>query len=130
MTMHRRLSDVSLDTAISDPSDRNYMAMSTLKSIDSDPPNEQWLLETSWDGDAIGDVQVFRNLSVGHNGLRMLDKANKPLPDSWVWWGGVPRGKVKSYRFAVREEIKPQTVKDAEREAKPGQARQERAPSA
>ncbi len=108
---YRRLARVSLDTPVSDPLDRNTMPMSTL--IESD----FWLLETSWDGAAIGDIQVFKNAACGQNGVRMKDDKKKGVdglaldrPDEWVWWAGVPRGKVTSYRFADQEHPVPQTV--------------------
>ena len=64
MIVYRRLARASLETPVSDPTDRNTMPMSTLLSSD------QWLLETSWDGASIGDVQVFKNAACGHNGVR------------------------------------------------------------
>ena len=116
---HRRLSSVSLDTAISDPLDRGTMPMSTLIASDL------WLLETSWDGESVGDIQVFKNAACGQSGVRVGPE------DKWVWWAGVPRGKIKSYRFVELEPILPMTTHDeglpfelprAERKEKPDQA--------
>lgn len=93
----RRLKSVCLTEQIGDPADRSVMAMSTLLA------NEEWLLECSWDGERIGDVQVFRNASAANG--------RHPTPGSeWVWWGGVPCGKIKSYRFEDGEYISPMTV--------------------
>jgi hypothetical protein len=111
----RRLSYVQLDTQVSDPVDRQLMPMSTLISVDADPPNLQWLLETTWDGSGIGDVQVFKNRSVGHNGIKTAEK------DDWVWWGGVPRGKIRSYRFSDGQGIQPTTVGSGQRKEEPRQ---------
>lgn len=130
---YRRLASASLTDPINDPGDRNVMPMSTLIA------SEQWLLETSWDGASIGDVQIFKNASCGQNGLRInvdseeLDERGKkkqiPKLDEWIWWGGVPRGKIKSYRFTPEEHPQPLTLDEglpfelpnAERKAKPDQ---------
>lgn len=132
MFEHRRLASASLTDPINDPADRNVMPMSTLIASD------MWLLEVSWDGTEIGDVQVFKNKSCAANGERKvsekLDRDRKPIPveDEWVWWGGVPRGKIKSYRFVDQGQIRPMTVdeglpfelpkKNAQREEKPVEA--------
>lgn len=120
----RRIAIASLSEPISDNSDRNIMAMSTLIASD------QWLIETGWDGKSIGDLQIFRNLACGPNGLRMLEdppkgKDGKPLldengkqipgapkKDEWVWWGGVPFAKVKWYRFDKEAHVTPLTTGD------------------
>lgn len=142
MISYRRIATASLTDAINDPTDRNIMAMSTLIASD------QFMHETSWDGSTIGDIQIFRNLACGPNGNRMptdekgpngkplLDADGKPLmkPDEWVWWGGVPRGKIKSYRFVPDQHLVPNTLdeglpfelpkkpKNAQRQEKPEQA--------
>ncbi len=130
---YRRLATASLESPISHPTDRNEMPMSTL--IGSD----QWLIEAAWDGFAIGDIQIFKNASCGQNGNHLMkahpkkvDERGKPLevpvPDEWVWWGAVPHGRIKSYRFHEDEHPQPQTVglpfelPNAQREAKPDQA--------
>lgn len=131
MTTHRRLAYVDLDTSISDPVDRTIMPMQRLIGVDGDPPNHMWLIETSWDGASIGDVQVFRNQNCSHAGNPATDKDGEPLPANWVWWGGVPRGRIKSYRFAAGDVTLPMTLgddvipfelpkTDAERKEKPG----------
>ncbi len=107
----RRLKSASLVDPVNDPSDRAIMPMSTLLAT------EEWLLECGWDGFSVGDVQVFRNQNC-LNGHRAKTPDGKPMPDVWVWWAGVPRGKIKSYRFVDGTEIQPQTLNlpfDAER---------------
>lgn len=122
--IHRRLVTVCLDTPISDPNDRGVMPMSTLIA------SHQWLMEASWDGAIIGDVQIFRNTNVGPTGAPLLDGFGTEVPPAWTWWNGVPRGKVKSYRFEDAATIQPMTVKHAEPAPKPKSAGQGRAPSA
>jgi hypothetical protein len=111
--IHRRLSLVCLESPVNDPSDRSILPMSTLIA------SEQWLLEASWDGVAIGDVQIFRNANVGPTGQPIVEG----MGPEWEWWGAVPRGRVKSYRFEDGAGIKPLTVKNAEPQAKPVEAR-------
>lgn len=127
MLKHRRLAYACLETHVSDPGDRNTMPMTTLIGIDATPPNHLWLIETAWDGASIGDIQLFKNESCGPSGQLTMGPDGKPVPNKWVWWGGVPRGKVKSYRFANADgAIQPQTAEDvppfeftrAQREAK------------
>jgi hypothetical protein len=130
---HRRLATVSLSEPISHPTDRNEMPMSTLIASD------QWLLEVAWDGSSIGDVQIFKNASCGQNGAhtmvphpKKLDERGKPLEvpkaDEWKWWGAVPHGRIKSYRFHEDEHPQPMTVglpfelPNAQRKAKPDEA--------
>jgi hypothetical protein len=132
---HRRLSSVSLSDPVSDPSNRSIMHMSTLIASDL------WLLETSWDGSSIGDIQVFINRACGQNGVRMtvpgteVDARGRlvevPAPDDWAWWRGVPKGKVNSYSFVEEDVPAPATVEDvglpfelpnAQPKAKPDQA--------
>lgn len=131
---HRRLASASLEHPINDPADRNVMPMSTLIA------SEQWLLETSWDGASIGDVQIFKNASCGQNGVRTTIDSDEtdergrpkqiPKPDEWIWWGGVPRGRIKSYRFTEEEHPRPMTMDEglpfelpnAQRKEKPEQA--------
>lgn len=110
----RRLCYAALSEPISDSTDRNMMAMSTLIE------DWNWLFETSWDGCVIGDIQIFRNT------------APKGQKEEWVWWGGVPRGKIKNYKFTPDHRLTPQTLEEdeglpfelpnAERKAKPDQA--------
>jgi hypothetical protein len=122
-TVVRRLKSAALVDPVNDPSDRAIMPMSTLLATD------EWLLECGWDGFSIGDVQVFRNENA-KNGFRAKGPDGKPLPDVWVWWGGVPHGKIKSYRFMDDADIQPQTMEPmplelnlhAERKEEPRQA--------
>ena len=86
--VYRRLQSASLVDPVSDPSDRYELPKSTLIAT------EEWLLECAWDGVAIGDIHVYKNKNF-RNGQRLDPK------DDWSWWAGVPRGKVKSYRFEV-----------------------------
>ena len=105
-----RLSSASLEIPINDPNDRSEMPMSTLIASD------KWLLETSWDGASIGDVQIFKNAKcdVNGNALRHIEgkKKGQKVDPEWIWWGGVPRGKIKSYRFLDGANIRPATVED------------------
>ena len=106
-----RLATASLEKPINNPADRSEMPMSTLIASDV------WLIETSWDGASIGDIQLFKNAKVTASGdaLRHLEgkkKGQKVDPD-WIWWGGVPRGMIKSYRFADGTNIRPSTEEDA-----------------
>lgn len=123
--MHRRLASVLLVEPVSDPTDRGLMPMSTVFSTD------QWMIEVAWDGAVIGDAQIFKNRNCNANGARALDTSDVPLPKAWVWWAGVPRGKIKSYRFEDAGEIRPMTpdpddvpfaTSDAQRKAEPRQA--------
>lgn len=119
--IHRRLASAQLEATVSDPADRNTLPMSTLIGIDAEPPNYQWLLETTWDGSSIGDIHIFRNLSCNPNG-QMIDPKKK---NEWIWWGGVPRGKVKAYRFAADDVPVPETGgKYAQRKAESTKAPQ------
>ncbi len=116
-----RLSLVSIEEPISDPTDRGVMPMSTLIA------SPRWLLEAAWDGVALGDVQVYKNDGCTDSGVQRLDAEGKPVPDSWLWWGGVPHGRIKSYKFADAVNLRPQTVaelpfKNAERKAKSREA--------
>lgn len=116
--IYRRLACAALEHPINDPLDRNVMAMSTLIA------SEQWLHEVPWDGMGIGDVSVFRNKAFAHNGTRMTKPGDEvdargrrievPLEDEWVWWSGVPRAKIKSYRFLDEDCPLPQTIPDPE----------------
>ncbi len=101
---YRRLATVQLTDPLSDPKDRGLMPMSTI--FDSD----QWLVEVSWDGAVIGDAQVFKNENASGPSVRTTDRNGDPLPFAWVWWAGVPRGKIKSYRFMDADKIQPQTL--------------------
>ena len=105
-----RLSSASLEVPVSNPFDRSEMPMSTLIASD------RWLLETSWDGASIGDVQMFKNSECDPNGNALVHtegkKKGQKVTPVWSWWGGVPRGKVKSYCFLDRVGIAPQTVED------------------
>lgn len=104
---HLRIKLATLKDAISDAQKRQLMAMSTLISSD------QLLIETTWDGSAIGDLQVFLNEATGPNGQRLVNRVDGkdvPVADKWVWWTGVPRENVKNYRFADEEILEPQTV--------------------
>jgi hypothetical protein len=110
---HRRLATASLESHVSDPADRNLIPMTTLIGIDANPPSHMWLLETAWDGACIGDVQIFRNENCGPSGEVTYGGDGKPMAAKWVWWGGVPCDKVKSYRFANSDgTIQPQTLED------------------
>jgi hypothetical protein len=138
--IHRRLSHVSLDTAINDPSDRTVMPMQTIITIDADPPNPLWLAEAPFVDGRIGDIQLFQNTNCHpQSGKPMQDKGGKDLPAAWKWWGGIPCAKIKNYRFSKEEieSIQPETVAEpvpfelpktttnAEREEKPRKAREE-----
>lgn len=107
--IYRRIAQASLDCAINDPLDRSVMHMSTL--IDS----EQFLHEAPWDGMTIGDIQIFKNESCGPNGIpstHTVDGKTENLPPVWKWWGGVPRGKIRSYRFLDAHDMVPMTLPD------------------
>ena len=125
----RRLSRVNIEGQVNDSSDRTILPMSTLVSIDEDPPCYTWLLETTWDGSQIGDVQIFRNRNVSHDEVRKKDSEGNVLEPDWYWWGGVPNGRIKTYKFAASEAatITPQSVAvtfniNAERKEEPRQA--------
>lgn len=98
----RALASAALDAQARDPNDRMVLPMSTLIA------SEEWHLEAAWDGLEIGDVQVYRR---------------KPGTTEWVWWGGVPRGKIVTY-FWADDFPKPSCLKktDAERKEEPLQA--------
>lgn len=106
-----RVSHASLSDPVADPENRQIMPMSTLVGTDD---QTEWLLETTWDGSVIGDIQVFRNKNIAGNGQAMKDPAGKALPPEWIWWAGVPRGKIRSYRLHDRSLIKPGTVEGDE----------------
>ena len=96
---------VLLTDQASDPEDRyTTMPMSTLIGTTD---QHEWLLEADWDGARLGDVQIFRNKSVLGNGKLRTDEEGKRAADEWVWWGGVPRGKIRWYRFFDRSDMKP-----------------------
>jgi hypothetical protein len=71
-----------------------------------------WLLETTWDGLSIGDVQIFKNENCTHSGVPVLDPDGKTLPPDWKWWNGVPCDKVKNYKFIDTSMMVPRTVED------------------
>jgi len=106
MTMYVRLAVAQLTDPVSDPTDRNVLPMSTLILSDA------FMTEVSWDGCTIGDAQVYKNRNCNANGVKMKDASGHDLPDDWMWWAGVPRAKIKSYRFADSTNMKPQTVAD------------------
>lgn len=119
-----RLSHVNLTDPVNDPEDRYIDPMSTLIGTDD---QVTWLLETTFDGSTIGDVQIYRNTNALPNGKSKVDDAGKPLPAAWKWWGGVPRGKIRNYRFYDRSLLRPGTVEedelpflDGKRKTKPG----------
>lgn len=121
-----RLSHVNLTDPVNDPEDRYIDPMSTLIGTDDQC---MWLLETTFDGSIIGDVQIFRNTNALPNGQSKVDETGKMLPPVWKWWSGVPRGKIRNYRFYDRAILKPGTVEEAhelpfdgKRKAEPGQA--------
>jgi len=113
----RRLVRICLKEPLNDPNDRGVMPMSTVIA------SHQWLIEASWDGAVLGDPQVFRNTNVGPTGAPLEDQDGLPLAPAWVWWNGVPRDMVKSYRFEDADRIKPMTTKNAEPQSKPVEAR-------
>jgi hypothetical protein len=121
MTQFKRLSYVSLDTPISDPADRATLPMSTLIG------SEQWLIEAAWDGSSIGDVQIFRNMNCNVHGARLHHGDGTIMVEDWHWWGGVPRGKIKGYKFWDAKTLTPMTTDEglpfelpnAQRKAKP-----------
>ncbi len=130
-----RLASAMLDVPVSNPDDRSEMPMSTV--IGSD----RWLVETSWDGSSVGDLQIFKNTECGPSGDAKVftegKKKGQKVPPVWIWWGGVPRGKIKSYKFLNAADIQPATVEDeglpfelpnAQRKEESGQARTEQAP--
>lgn len=121
-----RLASANLEVPVYDPNDRSEMPMSTLIASD------RWLLETSWDGASIGDIQVFKNTQCGPNGNSLVDTKGRKVAAQWVWWGGVPRGKIKSYRFLdiadrqpVTDEGMPFELPNAQRKEESRQARKE-----
>jgi hypothetical protein len=80
----RRVKSAALDAPMSDVEHREVLPMSTLIS------SEEWHVEAPWDGVNIGDVQVYRN----------RNWRNKDAKPDWHWWGGVPRGRIVSYRWS------------------------------
>jgi hypothetical protein len=119
-----RLSHVNLTDPVNDPENRYIDPMSTLIGTDD---QVTWLLETTWDGSIIGDVQIYRNENALPNGQSKVDADGKKLAADWKWWSGVPRGKIRNYRFYDRSILKPGTVGelelpfiDGKRETKPG----------
>jgi len=127
MIEYKRISKAILEAPIRDPDNANIIPMSTLVGIDANPPNHAWLLETTWDGRMIGDVHIFRNLNANPSlGSQLKDSKGIPKEPEWVWWGGIPCGKVLSYSFAKSETatMVPHTEAmhfevDAQREEKP-----------
>jgi hypothetical protein len=118
-----RLTRVLLSEPVSDPTDRGVMPMSTLIASD------QWMFEAAWDGLVLGDVHIFRNANATSPTQRILaEDGSGPLPFAWVWWTGVPRGKVKQYFLEDVGQLQPMTADalpfatDVQREAKPRQA--------
>jgi hypothetical protein len=127
---HVRLASASLDAPVTNPFDRTEMPMSTLIASD------RWLLETSWDGSSIGDVQLFKNSECDPSGNSKVyqdgKKQGQKVEPSWSWWGAIPRGKIKSYVLLFASQIRPSTVEDepmpfelpnAQRKEESGQAR-------
>ena len=122
---YRRIATASLEAPVQDPSDRNILPMSTLVTVDHEHPNHLWLAEAAWDGLGIGDIQVWKNANANAGtGQPKFGDNGDPLEPEWVWWAGIPRGRVKSYKFGGEHaELKPQTEKPfAERQEKPGKA--------
>jgi hypothetical protein len=108
----RRLALAALDTPVMDATDRNIMPMGTLIA------SEMWLIEVPWDGARIGDAQVFINRACNPG-----NGAKEPgADDRWEWWTGVPASRIKNYRFLDTDRPSPQTLKNAERQEKPGKA--------
>jgi hypothetical protein len=128
-----RLETASLEVPVSNPKDRQEMPMSTLIASD------RWLLETSWDGASIGDIQIYSNSECTHAGDAKVyqDGKNKgqKVPPVWTWWGGVPNGKIKSYRFLNAADVRPSSEDEglpfsAQRKEEPRQASKAGAPAA
>ncbi len=122
---HIRFEAVALEHPVSDPMDRSIMPMSTLIA------SPLWLLEATWDGSRIGDVQIYKNENCTHGGMPNQDPSGKDLPPAWKWWNGVPCDKVKSYKRFDASACQPSTVEvgslpfrlgDVQPEAKPRQA--------
>lgn len=133
MTKYVRVLRAALTDPVNDSGDRSIMPMSTLIGL---PESEAWLLEAPFRDESIGDIQMFRNEGIGHNGARLktiVDGKQVDAPDVWVWWGSVPHARIKSYKLHLQEPMLPRTLDsehdelpflttDAQRKAKSEQA--------
>ena len=121
-----RLSQASLtDPAMSLEDPQRTMLSTPIAS-------DEWLLEADWDGRSLGDLHIFRNKNA-REGQRLIDHEGEPdpetgklpyLPFKWVWFAGVPCGKIKSYYFLPEDRPAPRTL-HAEPQAKPGASRKD-----
>jgi hypothetical protein len=115
MTTHYvRVQRAALTDPVNDSGDRSIMPMSTLIGL---PESEAWLLEAPFKDESIGDIQIFRNEGIGHNGQRLktiVEGKSVDAPDVWVWWGSVPHARIKSYKLHLSEPKLPKTLEDGE----------------
>lgn len=110
MTKYVRILRAALTDPINDTSDRSIMPMSTLIGL---PESEAWLLEAPFKDESIGDIQVYKNEGIGHNGQRLttlVSGKSVPAPDVWVWWNSVPHARIKSYKLHLSEPMLPKTL--------------------